>query len=205
MSTQWGQDPYGSGNDQYSSGSDPYGSGSDSYSSGSESYTSGSDAFASGGDAYGSGSDPYGSSDDAFVPDFGSTSGGGDPYAAPAAPYSTQSAAPSFGPQFGEVPQGSYGQPLAMAPPSSGLGIAGFILGILALTFCGGLTGPPGLILSIMGMKATAPGAMPPRSGRGLAIAGLVLSILGTLGLLAMVAYVVLMIVLVGTTAGSGY
>lgn len=195
MSTQWGQDPYGSG-------SDPYGSGSDSYGSGRDQHGAGNDAFGSASDPYGSGNDPYGSANDAYVSDFAPTSG--DPFASSAAGFDARSTSSSFGPQFGAAPQGVYAHPVAMAPPSSGLGIAGFILGILSLTFCSGITGPFGLVLSIMGMKETAPGATPPKSGRGLAIAGLVLSILGTLVLLAVVAYIVFMIVLVGATAGSG-
>lgn len=193
MSTQWGHDPYGSGNDPYSIGNDSYGSGNDPYGSGSDAYDPGREPTGASGDPYSSqaaGHDPYGASSSD-----GALHGPG---------YSS-SFAQHGGLQFGAGAQGPYAYPVAMAPPSSGLGIAGFVLGILSLVFCGGLTAPFGLVLSIMGMKETAPGATPPKSGRGLAIAGLVLSILGTLVLLAVVAYFVLMIVLVGATAGSEY
>ena len=48
-------------------------------------------------------------------------------------------------------------------------------------------------------MRATAPGAQPARGGRGLAIAGLVTSILGTLALLGIIAYIIVMIVFVAS------
>ncbi len=48
-------------------------------------------------------------------------------------------------------------------------------------------------------MKETAPDARPPRGGRGLTVAGLVLSIVGMIPLLVMLAYVVLMIGVVAT------
>ncbi len=199
MGTQWGQDQYGSGSDQhgaYGSPHDPYGSPHDPYA-----------APSSGASPYGassSGDSWYGDSLNEDSPLGGPGFGpelGGDPYGG------TSSGAAQHGaPQVGTgapAPQ-MYMAAVPMAPPSSGLGIAGFVLGLLSLTVCGGITGPFGLVLSILGMRETAPGSTPPKSGRGLAIAGLVLSILGTLMLLAFVAYVVFVFVLVGTTAGSG-
>ena len=140
-----------------------------------------------------------------------------DPYAAQQSPYGAAQSpygaeqngysAPQFdaGAQpYGVGVPGPYASPLVMAPPSSGLGIAGFVLGLRSITLCTGITGPFGLVLSIMGMRETSPEAASPRSGRGLAIAGLVLSILGTLLLLAFVAYVIFAIVVVGLSASSG-
>lgn len=164
------------------------------------------------------GQDPYGQEQDQYAAQQ-------SPYGAEQDPYSSGAGTSgdfqeSFGaeqsvhsaPQFGGGAQpygvgvpGPYASPIAMAPPSSGLGIAGFVLGLLSITLCSGITGPFGLVLSIMGMRETSPAAASPRSGRGLAIAGLVLSILGTLILLAFVAYVIFVIVVVGVSASSGY
>ncbi len=52
-------------------------------------------------------------------------------------------------------------------PPSNGLGIAGFVCGILGLLTCG-ILAPLGLLFSLLGLI---------KSPRGLAIAGLIISI----------------------------
>lgn len=171
---------YGSAN---SSGSDPYSS--DDYSS----HSNSSDA--------GQGRDPYASDAAAWSgPEFGSgtASAGQDPYAAPASPNQQ----PSH--QFGS----GFSQPVyAPAPPTSSNAIVGLVLGIASFAFCAGLTGPLGLIFSILGMRETGVNATQPKGGRGLAIAGLVVSILGCLVLLFALAYIVLVIVLAGTSATS--
>ncbi|EYT51260.1 DUF4190 domain-containing protein [Brachybacterium muris] len=167
-------------------------------------------------------------------PDFGSTNGGDDPYAQGAGqgrnaygqgsageyqdPYTDPyggSSAMSPSPTYQQDQQGfaaqvdqgahGYGQSTyAPGPPSSGMAITGMVLGIASIAFCAGFTAPFGLVFSILGMKETAPSAASPKGGRGLAIAGLVTSIIGSLILLLWVAYIVLIIVGVGMS-GSGY
>lgn len=141
--------------------------------------SSGGTGFPDFGSSSSGGSGPYGPSSE----DRGSSAGYQDPYAVPASyqqpphdPYSS-GYAPAYRP----------------APPTSNTALTGFILGLIAMAGCS-ITAPVGLVFSILGMKATAPGASPELSGRGFAIAGLVLSILGTLGLLLLVAYFVLII-----------
>ena len=71
------------------------------------------------------------------------------------------------------------------------MAIAGFVLGIVGLIPCFWLIfqvpGVPGLIFSFVGLKATKSGL---RKGRGLAIAGLVMSILGVLAAASLTAFV---------------
>lgn len=113
------------------------------------------------------------------------------------APYGSQQ---PYGP-YSSGAQG-YGQ-YAPAVPSSGAGITGFVLGLLALTMCGGLTAPFGIFFSLQGMTETSPIAMNPKSGRGLAVAGLVLSLVGLIPLLLLVLYVAFFVVaiMVGATS----
>lgn len=163
-------------------------------------------------------------------PDFGSYSGGGDqhaqgtgqdhdaygqgsagehrdPYTDPYGGSSAMSPSPAYQQGFAAQPDAGtqgYGQPAyTQAPSSSGMAIAGLVLGIVSFVACAGLTAPLGLIFSIMGMRETAPTAANPKGGRGLAIAGLVTSIIGCLMLLAVIAYFVLIIGL--GIAGSTY
>ena len=183
MSTQWGQDPYGASSERY----DPYGS-----SASTDPYGSAEQHGAA--DPYGT-ADPYasagqhGAADPHGAPQLGA--GVRDPYAS----------LPSG------VPQSYYAAPgyAVAAPPSSGLGIAGFVVGLLGLTLCGTLVSPVGLVLSILGMRETAPTASPPKGGRGLTITGLILSIIGTVALLLIIAYFVVMFVIAGVAASSGY
>ncbi|AXK46013.1 DUF4190 domain-containing protein [Brachybacterium saurashtrense] len=140
---------------------------------------------------------------DGFGPVFGAPQSGASghgtapsPYAAPAqagsAPYG---APPSGGPQYGGF---------APVPPSSGAATAGLVLGVLALTMCAGLTAPFGIWFSAKGMKETGPEAATARSGRGLAIAGLVTSLIGLIPLLFILAYVaVIIIAAIATAAGA--
>jgi hypothetical protein len=84
-------------------------------------------------------------------------------------------------------------QPMQQSPPGeNGMAIAGFVLSIIGFFTCC-LTSPVGLILSIIGMKKT--------DQQGLAIAGLVLGILGTLGFIGMVAYFIVVMVFLGGVA----
>ncbi len=94
--------------------------------------------------------------------------------AAPVAPGYAQPAAPQN--QWGQ-PQAWQMQQPGFAPPSqtNGLGVAGFVLALLALLlfwvpFLGWILWLVGLILSAVGMA---------RQPRGLAIAGLVVSLIG--------------------------
>lgn len=186
MSTQWGQDPYGPSSERY----DPYG-----YSASADPYGSAEQHETA--DPYGTAdrhgtADPYGAADPHGAPQRGA--GVPDPYAS----------LPSG------LSQGSYAAPgyavaVQPAPPSSGLGIAGFVVGLLGLTLCGTLVSPVGLVLSILGMRETSPTATPPKGGRGLTITGLILSIIGTVALLLIIAYFVVMFVIAGVAAGSGY
>lgn len=154
-------------------------------------------------DPYGS-QDPYGAQDPYGSRDpYGSASpyGAGDPSGpAPGVPASSAPAPVGGRPGVAGGPPIYYVAPL----PTPGFIIAGFVLGIVSITFCAGLTAPFGLYYSIRGMRAAAPGAEPPVGGYGLAIAGLVTSILGMVALLFMLAYFVLIAVL-ALSAPSGY
>lgn len=130
----------------------------------------------------------------------------GDPYAPAASdPYGSDAAAqggtPGYtGPEFGSgaLPYGGPPQPqYYAAPPTNGSATAALVLGILSMT-CLPLTGPIAIILGGIGMKATQDGT---ESGRGMAIAGLVLGILGTLYLLGVVLWFVLWIVVAASTS----
>ena len=186
MSTQWGQDPYGPSSERY----DPYGSSASADPYGSAEQHEAADPYGTA-DRHGT-ADPYGAADPHGAPQRGA--GVQDPYAS----------VPSG------LSQGSYAAPgyavaVQPAPPSSGLGIAGFVVGLLGLTLCGTLVSPVGLVLSILGMRETAPTASPPKGGRGLTITGLILSIIGTVALLLIIAYFVVMFVIAGVAASSGY
>lgn len=145
------------------------------------------------------GTDPYANDSldaDGFGPVFGngaeSHSGGavataGAVHPASGQPYPWQQhPAPYPGPQ-------GYG-PYSPPPPSSGAAITSLVLGLLALTMCAGLTSPVGIIFAAKGMKETGPSAPAPKGGRGLAIAGLVTSLVGLLPLLIFVFYIVIFV-----------
>lgn len=72
------------------------------------------------------------------------------------------------------------------------MAVASLVLGILSITMCSGLTSLPGLVCAIVGMRET--GATGAKGGRGLAIAGLVTSIIGLLILAGVVVYIAGMI-----------
>ena len=107
---------------------------------------------------------------------------------------------PSYqpGPQpYGAPPPGyaPYGQAFTPAAPkqgNSGMAVAGFVLGIIALVPCFWfflqIPGILGLIFSIIGLRATKNGL---RKGRGLAIAGLAMSIIGIVATVGTVIFLV--------------
>ncbi|WP_010532695.1 DUF4190 domain-containing protein [Brachybacterium squillarum] len=126
----------------------------------------GSAPDASGAPSVGSAADPYGQSGSP-VPQWASSP-------APAGQPSPAVGVPGHGaPGYG-APAG-----FAVAPPTSGMAVAGFVVSLVSLFLCAGITAPVALILSILGMKKTAPDAQPPAGGRGLAIAGVVISGIG--------------------------
>lgn len=117
---------------------------------------------------------------------------------------------PSYGqappPGYGQIPPPSYGQvppPGYSYPPpgygyprprTEGMAVASMVLGITSIFFCylGVLIGPVAIGLSIAGRRsinAEPPGAV---TGKGMATAGLVTGIIGTLIWAAVIAAVVI-------------
>lgn len=199
MSTGHGSDlPDYSGGYGSGSAGDPYGSSAShgrEYDPYSQSEFAQQDPYAVGDD----GRDPYATDPleaDGFGPSFGSSSssGEGSPggYTTAPPPYPAQSVqpygAPPSGPQGYYPPAGPQGY-YPPALPSSRAAVTGFVLGLLALTLCAGLTAPVGIFFSAKGMKDTAPGATEPQGGRGLAIAGLVTNLIGLLPFVIMMLY----------------
>ena len=70
--------------------------------------------------------------------------------------------------------------------PKDGMGIAGFVCGLLAVTACCGVTSIPGLICSISSMNKVKKGLVDP-STKWMGTVGLVLSIIGLVLLLLVV------------------
>ncbi len=128
--------------------------------------------------------DPYAGTSPA-----GGTYGAGGPYGADAQGYGPWSHRPGAQAPYGPPVQGGFGPP----PESSNAAIAGLVLGILALSMCSGLTSPFGIFFALKGMRETDPTATAPKGGRGLAVAGLVCSLVGILPLLLLLFYVVVM------------
>lgn len=107
---------------------------------------------------------------------------------------------PSYGqapPVYGQTQEGGFTQPqpapgygypqpgygYAPRPTTSTKAVLGLVFGIISILFCyvGVLIGPAAIVLSVMARKeidAAPPGAV---EGRGMAIAGLVTGIIGTL------------------------
>ncbi len=79
------------------------------------------------------------------------------------------------------------------APPSNGLGLAGFIVSLVGLLTCG-LLSPIGAILSLVGVF---------RQPRGFAIAGLVIGLIGSLWIFVMVFIVGLATLMAGLGLAS--
>lgn len=103
---------------------------------------------------------------------------------------------PAYGqvppPGYGQVPPG-YGYGYQGPPKTNGKAVAGLVLGIVSILFCylGVLIGPVAIILSVMAGKEIT--AQPPGTagGKGMATAGLVTGIIGTVIWGAVVALVV--------------
>lgn len=120
---------------------------------------------------------------------------GANPYeASPYTPTAPSGPAPTYGPP---AAAGPYTSPMmSPAQPASGLALASMITGIAAIV--GGwscalpiLAAPVAIVLAVIGMRETAHGA---KSGRGFAITGLVLGIIGTFIMIAGVIVLVAMI-----------
>ncbi|MET0930437.1 MAG: DUF4190 domain-containing protein [Aeromicrobium sp.] len=102
---------------------------------------------------------------------------------------------PGYGqvpPAYGQAPPG-YGYGYQAPPKTNGKAVAGLVLGIVSILFCylGLLIGPVAIILSVMaGREITA---QPPGTagGKGMATAGLVTGIIGTVIWGAVVALIV--------------
>lgn len=128
------------------------------------------------------------------APPVGPYGQGGDPYGAPPGGYGAPpayGAPPVYGAPptegHGALPPGVYGAPVSgveprQGPPTDVVSVVGLVLAFLLA--------PVGLVLSIVGLVRTAGGR---RKGRGIAIAGVIVSILMTvLATVAVVALVVL-------------
>jgi len=90
----------------------------------------------------------------------------------------------------------------APAPPANGFAIASLVLGILSFVCMNCLTAIPGIIFGHVAMAQT--GRLGSRTGgRGMAIAGLILSYLALAICLALLAFYVI-VVLVAVASGSG-
>lgn len=98
--------------------------------------------------------------------------------------------------QSGYAPQAQYVAVPVMQvnEPGSGAALTGMILGIVSLFFP--IVGVAGLIFSMIGMKCV--------SRKGMAIAGLITSIIGVLITIAWVVIVVLLVVAASTSGASG-
>jgi hypothetical protein len=118
---------------------------------------------------------------------------------APQQPNFNQPQQPNFNqapqqPNFNQPPV--YNNPTPPAP-GKGLSIASMVLGIVSIVLCciyGGVLGIPGLILGIIGMKNN------PQS-KGMAIAGIITSIIGIVILIALI----IMIVVIGSASISDW
>jgi len=119
---------------------------------------------------------------------------GADPYAP--APYAPAQYAPApyvASPYVASSPLAPYGSSVPGSGPN-GLAIAGLIVSAAGWLLLGALAGIAGIVLSAFGLARAkrAEAAGNPRSGRGLAVAGLVIGIVVTaVGALVVTAYVV--------------
>lgn len=89
----------------------------------------------------------------------------------------------SYAPYPNQPPPGPYGPDVGPPEEPNNAAVVGFILSVTGLLVCGGLLCPFGLVVSAMGLKK--------RNNQGLAIAGLVLGIAGTIALVIFVIYIV--------------
>jgi hypothetical protein len=112
-------------------------------------------------------------------------------------PYDPNQPPPSYDPGYGQAPPpGGYGQPGygggSGSPATNGLAIGSLIVSILGLLgncFCfGGILSPVGIVLGFMGKKKAdqSGGAV---GGRGMALAGIIIGVIGTLIFLAWIGF----------------
>ena len=152
---------------------------------------------------------------------YGAPQYGAPQYGAPSSPYGApqygqppqapQYGAPEYGqPPYGTTPYGAtpYGTPpypgypagqtpyAYGAPPTEGMAVASLVTSLVGMFALGGLSGPVGLGLGIAALKRIRVSG---KSGRGLAIAGIVTGALGTVELLVIIAW----LVFVGTFLAS--
>jgi hypothetical protein len=80
------------------------------------------------------------------------------------------------------------------------MAIASFVTSTAGLLFLGGLSGPVGLGLGIAALRRIRNSG---KSGRGWAIAGIVIGSVGILWMLAILAYIIFIIAFIGATGGS--
>ncbi|MET0822639.1 MAG: DUF4190 domain-containing protein [Aeromicrobium sp.] len=108
-------------------------------------------------------------------------------------------------PVYGQTPEHGFGPPPSYGYPQQGYGyqprgvtstkaVLGLVFGIISILFCyvGLVIGPVAIVLSVMArneIDEAPPGAV---EGRGMAIAGLVTGILGTLIWGAVIALIVI-------------
>ncbi len=108
-----------------------------------------------------------------------------DPLSALAAAQAGAAAAPDYDPPPRRVL--SYRHPPRHSD-SNGMGIAGFVCSLVGLVACAGVLCPIGLILSAIGMQ---------REPRGLAIAGLIIGIVGSVEVLVVILWWAALVALV--------
>ena len=103
---------------------------------------------------------------------------------------------PGYGqpPPYGQQPPPGYGYGYRPPPVTNGKAVASMILGIVSIVFCylGLLIGPVAIVLSVLASKDI--NAQPPglAGGKGMATAGLVTGIIGTVIWGAIVALIVI-------------
>jgi hypothetical protein len=111
--------------------------------------------------------------------------------------YGQQPPPPGYGqqpPPYGQQPPPGYGYGYRPPPVTNGKAVASMILGIVSIIFCylGLLIGPVAIVMSVLASKDI--NAQPPgvAGGKGMATAGLVTGIIGTVVWGAIVALIVI-------------
>jgi hypothetical protein len=114
-----------------------------------------------------------------------------------------QAPPPGYGqvppPGYGQVPPPGYahlpllGYGFAPAVPTSNKAVAGMVLGIVSILFCylGVLIGPVAVVFSVLARRDIDARLPQPMNGRGMATAGLVTGIIGTLIWAAVIALII--------------
>jgi uncharacterized protein DUF4190 len=142
---------------------------------------------------------PYGAPDPGTPPThqpYGAPPPPPPPYGAPQQQYPQQ---PGYGQPYGQPAYGQPPYPYAVTPPTDGLALGAMITGIAAFVLAclygiGLLASPVALVLGRVSMNRIkrSEGRL---GGRGFAVAGFVLGIIGTVLLVIVVAVVVILIV----------